>query len=387
MFFLIITEASTLLILLVVALFRPEVLTTYLITCLLAVLVLISLHLVLRWRSNFGLTLGSFALFWLIADITIILFSTQAPRQEWIFSRACWVPTRTLIEWGMPWCSTTVTKKYGTEIIYRDIYYDFDQKGRRSCPPIVSNRHALFFGCSFAFGEGVVMEKTLPCSFQTRTGFKAYNYARQGFGTGQMLQILNDPQLFESSIPKKGIAVYAFIGDHVDRSVGEFQKLTSKYVYDQSPLFEFDEEGHLISFELAAKPFLKSLVGVWSGFRQFSPVGRALGSNFVYRLRPLEEGVRITSQIIIESAKRYHERFDGEFYVMLWPGSIAWPADIENAMLQQLRNAGIAVIEPPLFAPGEPQRSKLHPLDGHPSAEFDVWLAEYLSNVVGRQAH
>lgn len=53
-------------------------------------------------------------------------------------------------------------------LVYEDVVYEYDAKRRRVLPPIGTTppKHALFFGGSFTFGEGLSKEEMLTAQFQ-----------------------------------------------------------------------------------------------------------------------------------------------------------------------------------------------------------------------------
>ena len=72
------------------------------------------------------------------------------------------------------------------------IYINVDSFNRRFSPRDSANtRHALFFGCSYTFGDGLNDKETLPAFYyKNDTSFNTYNYAFGGYGIQQMYEIL-----------------------------------------------------------------------------------------------------------------------------------------------------------------------------------------------------
>lgn len=102
--------------------------------------------------------------------------------------------------------------------------YTTDAVGRRVTPvENTANReqYAMFFGCSFTFGEGLNDDEALPAQFaREATEFAPYNYGFRAYGPQCMyLQVLEHG--FAADIPqKRGLAIYTFINNHLDRLVG-----------------------------------------------------------------------------------------------------------------------------------------------------------------------
>ncbi len=111
----------------------------------------------------------------------------------------------------------------GDRVLY-DVSCKTDAAGRRLTPCDCRSEEAnlaLFFGCSMTFGLGVEDGETLPARYCAHTpGSVSLNYGLAGYGSQQMwLQICRQGVLKEFG-PRKGIIVYTFIDDHVNRLAG-----------------------------------------------------------------------------------------------------------------------------------------------------------------------
>jgi hypothetical protein len=86
-----------------------------------------------------------------------------------------------------------------------------------------SNDAALFFGCSFTFGEGVEDKETLPCQFQTlNPKFKAYNFGFMGYGPQQTYLRLKDSSWSAGINNANATLIYTYIDRHVQRLIGSY---------------------------------------------------------------------------------------------------------------------------------------------------------------------
>lgn len=99
-----------------------------------------------------------------------------------------------------------------------------DSAGRRLTPcdaSAESSNLAVFFGCSMTFGLGVEDGDTLPALYADHaTNCCSLNYGVPGYGPQQMwLQICKQGVLKDFG-PRKGIIVYSFIDDHINRLAG-----------------------------------------------------------------------------------------------------------------------------------------------------------------------
>lgn len=290
-----------------------------------------------------------------------------------------------LAYWMKPNTEGEVSRVIGDTIVYENVPFQTDDLGRRSCPSGAPTApfHAIFFGGSFTFGQGLTDEQTLPCAFQELSGgeYRAYNYGQNGYGTGQMYWLLKGDEFFDEEMPAEGLAVYSFIGDHVSRSVGELGKLTyERLPWLDFPLFRFDPDtDELEPFFVAEHPAMSRALRSIRTLRLLSPTARFLFSRIDAPLVPDQEGVRIIAEIIVQSRDLYRGRFSGEFIVVLWP-RVGLEMEEEQVFVSLLEDAGIMVLDVPELPDGIP--AQIHEQDLHPSPEEVRWVAEYLFRTV-----
>ena len=80
---------------------------------------------------------------------------------------------------------------------------------------------ALFFGCSFVFGDGLRDGETLPACFCARVpGVEAFNYAFSGHGVQQLWCHLQRPGFAGEISASPGLAFYVYIDHHLERLRG-----------------------------------------------------------------------------------------------------------------------------------------------------------------------
>lgn len=110
------------------------------------------------------------------------------------------------------------------KLIYRQ-EVQTDEFGRReSYPKIKSEDLALFFGCSFVYGDALMQHQTLPYLFSKKTKIDSYNYAKVGFGPNHILRQIELLPL-DKQIPfhyRKINPIYIFYDFHMARAVGSF---------------------------------------------------------------------------------------------------------------------------------------------------------------------
>ncbi|MCG2459683.1 hypothetical protein K8352_02870 [Flavobacteriaceae bacterium F89] len=124
--------------------------------------------------------------------------------------------------------SMTVTSRKllnGSNTVVYDVVYTIRQ-GLRYTPntKASSKKHALFFGGSFMFGEGLNDNETMPYYYNEfkNCQFEVRNYGFHGYGPHQALatiesKVVNDEELLDSDTVN---AFYFFIPTHIARAKG-----------------------------------------------------------------------------------------------------------------------------------------------------------------------
>jgi hypothetical protein len=271
------------------------------------------------------------------------------------------------------WASATK----GDEILFDSVFYSIDPLSRRRCSPISEPpQHALFFGGSFAFGEGLSNAQMIACQFQTESGneYQGYNYGMMGWGASQTFNQLGVDELFEDIQQRSGIAIFSFIGDHIYRTTWNIGTAAE---FPEYPFFQLSESGDLVGpLKARDRRSLRSATAVFKFLRGYSPMFRILVDPSMLRIESDEEAVMITARVLEAARHRYRNRFDGEFFVLLWPRSRLEP-ELEELFVHELTGLGVPVIRVPKL-PGKPTDAFLHPKDHHPSSKEVTWVARSL---------
>jgi len=264
---------------------------------------------------------------------------------------------------------TSIFKENDT-VIYNAVY-STDNYSRRLTPDhadgIPKKKFALFFGCSYTFGEGLNDNETLPYFFsRLQPAYRSYNYGLSGYGPQQMLEHLKRKGVETEIAEKKGILIYTFIDHHVNRVIGTMRSYS--IWADIMPYYFLDEEQKLVrqgSFR-TGRPFLNAVYGVLNK----SQVVKALNLDF-----PKIRGhhLLLTARIFDESKKIFEKKFkSNKFYVLFYPGSQhvrSLKPYLQQFKIDYLDYSG-------LFDPREPQYHITG--DVHPSAAAFKILAEQI---------
>jgi hypothetical protein len=258
--------------------------------------------------------------------------------------------------------------------------YSIDALGRRVTPTDHSEPKKatiLFFGCSFAFGEGLNDDETLPYYVgKDAPCYRTVNYGFIGYGPQQTLARLQDDKALDELRGSNVILVYAYMGEpkvgHIDRAIG------SLHLYGWArhfPYYHVDPSGRLVrdgSFK-TGRPCRDA---IYSALRK-SAVVRFLGINIPWSIR--QDHVDLAARIIEESRNVFKERFHSdEFYVVSFPGA---EPSTNKALMAALAKAGIRVLDySGLKMSGPDYRI---PVDEHPTAKWNKELAALIVRDLG----
>ena len=142
-------------------------------------------------RLRFFLAISSALLFLGVLEIAAQFYESNLAPSSKIYSYRGepsfgWMAEHALVGYAFQgpaqlWATATL----GDEILFDSVFYSIDPLSRRKCAPSVeSPEHALFFGGSFAFGEGLSNQQMIACQFQTTSEmeYQSYNYGMMGWG-------------------------------------------------------------------------------------------------------------------------------------------------------------------------------------------------------------
>jgi hypothetical protein len=88
--------------------------------------------------------------------------------------------------------------------------------------------------------------------------------------------------------------------------------------------------------------------------------------------------------VLAGARDRYRERFDGEFFVLIWPRS-RLDAALEEQLVRELERRAVPTVRVPAMT-GREAEAYLHPLDSHPNAAETEWIARSLLERVALEA-
>jgi hypothetical protein len=206
----------------------------------------------------------------------------------------------------------------GEQTLYRATY-SIDAYGRRVTPlepPSNRPNFILFFGGSYTFGEGVNDDETMPFYVsQLAPNYRSYNFGVGGYGPQQMLAMLQRDAVSEGIDESRGILLYTFISEHVDRAIG------TMFIHNQRgelmPYYFVGAKGNLVrQGDLASgRPGL-SLFYAIAGKSQTL---RYFNINFPPQMR--SQDYMATVSMIDEARRLFRQKFRSDgFVVLIYPG-------------------------------------------------------------------
>ncbi len=227
-------------------------------------------------------------------------------------------------------------KGNGEDTIF-DVVYTIDEFNRRLVPGSEdSNRQAfLFFGGSFAFGQGVNGNENLPAALlRLLPDYAMYNYSYMGYGPSQMLAKFESLELGKELSQSNVKVIYTFINSHIPRTIGSMNQYNNWM--EDFPNYEIDKNGKIFrngSFT-TGRPFSARLYGLLGK----SYLLRHLGFNWPLSYNSYH--YKLTADVINRSYELYKEQFESDgFYVLFYAGT----KEAQN--LIPLLSEGIKIID------------------------------------------
>jgi len=268
-----------------------------------------------------------------------------------------------------------------------DRTYTIDSNGLRIAPPYRKDDlagTALFFGCSFAFGEGLKDDETLPyqIGLQSQGQYRTFNFSFQAYGPNHMLAEIDHGMVRRVVDTTPQYAFYVAIPGHVRRVAGRVNwgGHAPRYVLDADGTVH--QAGH---FE-DRKPLAVRL-GIHHGVRQLkkSAMWRTLES-----IDPpiTNDDIRLYFAVVRRSQELLTAQYPGiQFRVILWPNTDPQGRTLYEKLRDGFRQMGMPLDLVEDILPGyNSDRSKfiLSSVDRHPNALADQLLAQYVVSKILR---
>jgi hypothetical protein len=252
-----------------------------------------------------------------------------------------------------------------------DARYSTDQFGRRTTVLPVNtqpDKCAVFFGCSFLFGEGSNDDQTIPSAFAAAAPeYRAYNYGVPGYGTQQMLAILESNRLSQEVSERSGLGIYLYLEDvHEGRVVGDMDIVNGFGA--EFPYYGLNADQTVTRHGtfMTGRPVTQWLYSVLGS----SQTRAWLGLNFPRRS---EAHYALTAAVVKNARDLFLSQFpNSRFVVAVYP-----KPGFHRKSLQLMVDAGVEVVDlSKLFDPGAEEMHFAG--DGHPTPLANQTVAEAL---------
>jgi hypothetical protein len=266
------------------------------------------------------------------------------------------------------------SKAYSGNTLLYDVHYTTDEHGLRKTPPISADsltKSAVFFGCSFTFGIGINDNDVMPNIVQklVQNKYKVYNFGYGGYGTHQMLTLIEKNMVDSIVKYEPKIFIYALIPDHLNRILDlvPYGHHCPKYILDTNT-HEVKYAGLFDDFNNLALSKIKNSE-IYGLFKK----KKAEISDVILFVKMVQK-----SQTLLKN--KYP---NSEFHVLFWDNKFD---KIGSLMLKELKNTNISThiiseIVPDYYRSTRQYCVKF-PYEFHPNGKINRKIAAYLVNNV-----
>lgn len=275
-----------------------------------------------------------------------------------------------------------VKKFLGEKVIY-DVIYTTNPKGLRVAPHDIAKRdrelkddykNVIFFGGSFSFGEGLNDDETLPYLFEKLSGgrYQVYNFGFHGYGTQQMLRII-ETGLLEKIIPAQQpmVVIYEALISHIERVTGKMIWTVNVPRYKLSPS---GMAKHVGTF--ADDPNLQENL---KRSKEITYINSQLLARLMAPKRT-QEDIKLFVQIVLQSKIFLEKKYKAKFFMLIWN----FEGKEGGRVVNLLRKCGIEVItvDQVFKEYKDPFENYLIEGDYHPTKLANERIAKYLLEYV-----
>jgi hypothetical protein len=258
--------------------------------------------------------------------------------------------------------------------------YTINEDGYRQIPGFIRMEDAkapiVFYGGSFAFGEGVNDDETLPyfVAAETNWSHRVLNIAFSGYGPHQMLRSLELDTLRSLGYALVDTVIYEAVPDHARRAAGEawWDPVGPKYVLDVTGTAQY--HGRFIDIP---DEFIETY------YRYLQVVKVARRSRVVDWMANLLIGAQTSSPvanahlmagIVAKSAEIVEQDNQARFVVLFWDDE----SEYSSLILEGLAEKNISTIKVSDIIPTSRIDACKIPDDGHPTAAANMIIARGL---------
>lgn len=263
-------------------------------------------------------------------------------------------------------------KVCGTAPLY-DVNYTINNLGWRKTNGTPEGESIFIFGGSFAFGEGLNDEESLPSVISRELGYRSnvVNFGFHGWGPHQMLRILETKREVDCVSKTVKHVVYVAITDHVRRCTGgtAWDPDGPRYVLDAGGRVKFDGQFNSASATLLTLVLRRSWVGQFALSRITNlPVST-------------DHDYETYRGIVAQASRIVKERYNAPFTVIIWCGR----GSHRQRLIQILEDNEIDIVDANTLISGhEPEELVIAPgRDTHPNRQSHELIVPRLISHLG----
>jgi len=270
-------------------------------------------------------------------------------------------------------------KTLGNERLY-DVVYTINEDGYRQTTGFIpeedANAPIVFYGGSFAFGEGLNDDETLPyyVGAETNWSHPVLNLAFSGYGPHQMLRSLELNTLRSLGYALVDTVVYEAVPDHARRAAGEawWDPVGPRYVLDETGIAQYHGNFNDIPDKFieiyyrylqVVKVARRSRVVDWLANLLFSTPASSSAAN-----------AHLMVGIAAKSAEIVEQDYQARFVVLFWDDE----SEYSSLILKGLVEENINIIKVSDIIPTSRINAYKIPDEGHPAATANMLIAQGL---------
>lgn len=274
--------------------------------------------------------------------------------------------------------STSLTETINDQITYKNVNFNFDNNGRRVAKEQKkrsTNKHAIFLGGSFTFGDGIEFSDTFPAHLSNISNdeYEVYNYALSGYGPTQNLLLLKDRDLFNDILNQNGICIYTMKAHHINRATGVPRYIRENHRIPISRINSNDELEILKFYNLPK--FQIYHYKLYDFFRSSSYAFNNILQKRDFLMISWKEAIDINVRIFNEMHHQYKSYFNGSFFLFVRE-SESMPKKWRSYLISKLNKFHINFFFEPKKIPL--QNTGIHSLNMHPNSAYNKWSAQLL---------
>lgn len=273
------------------------------------------------------------------------------------------------------------TEFQGRRQLYTVTYW-IDAFGRRVTPVDsqgTRSKFLLFFGDSNTFGYGLEQRETLPYyAGDLIPDYQPYNYAFEGWGPAQMLELMKMRNIPAEIKQKTGYAIFFFIEDHIARSIGSSQVSTE---WGQHfPYYILDAKSNLVRHGNFATD--RPLTTLWYYLLMSSNVTKYFG--LVLPRHYSDEDYRLTAEIMRQSQQILQKEFKLEgMYIVISPAFDERELGVYRRFMEELKKVRVEYLDYTRLYDTQDVRYRESDEDYHNSALANRLIAAAIAKDLG----